>query len=105
MAIFFRQCGWSDDFVSDADWGQHGGCVRHRSRLRIWRCGAVGTFSSITSLHAVGMTSNLQVINGFYIYNKVSGGGTDNCPPYGDQIGTYDGTSNYSEACADIVGP
>ncbi|KAF7359638.1 hypothetical protein MVEN_00687700 [Mycena venus] len=43
------------------------------------------------------------VINGFYIYNKVSGGGTGDCPPYGDQIGTYDGTSNYSEACADIT--
>ncbi|KAF7378486.1 hypothetical protein MSAN_00276000 [Mycena sanguinolenta] len=41
------------------------------------------------------------VINGFYIYNQV--GGTDDCPPYGDQIGTYDGTSNYSEACADIT--
>ncbi|KAJ7835088.1 hypothetical protein B0H14DRAFT_3461573 [Mycena olivaceomarginata] len=43
------------------------------------------------------------VINGFYIYNKVSSGGTGDCPPYGDQIGTYDGTSNYSEACADIT--
>ena len=103
MHIFFRQCGRPDDFLSDADWGQHSGRVRHRSRLCIWRCGGVGAFSFIISLYALGMTSNLQVINGFYIYNKVSGGGTGDCPPYGDQIGTYDGTSNYSEACADIV--
>lgn len=47
------------------------------------------------------MTPCSQRINGFYIYNKVAN--TDACSQYEASIGTYDGTSNFSPACADIV--